>query len=78
MRDQKERFGNRVIGATLENPDFMTLAKAFGIEGHRVSSPEELRPVLAKALDTKKPVLIEIEVLQGSEVSPWEFIHFKD
>ncbi|MEQ1611928.1 MAG: thiamine pyrophosphate-dependent enzyme, partial [Hyphomicrobiaceae bacterium] len=78
MRDQKERFGNRVIGATLENPDFMTLAKAFGIEGHRVSSPEELRPVLAKALDTKKPVLIEIEVPQGSEVSPWEFIHFKD
>ena len=78
MRDQKERFGNRVIGATLENPDFMTLAKAFGIEGHRVSSPEALRPVLAKALDTKMPVLIEIEVPQGSEVSPWEFIHFKD
>jgi acetolactate synthase-1/2/3 large subunit len=77
MRDQKERFGNRVIGAALENPDFMMLAKAFGIEGHRVASPEALKPVLAKAIGTKAPVLIEIVVPQGSEVSPWEFIHFK-
>ena len=77
MRDQSDRFGNRVIGAALENPDFMSLAKAFGIEGHRVSSPEGLKPVLAKALGTKPPVLIEIEVAQGSETSPWEFIHFK-
>ena len=76
MRDQKERFGNRVIGAALENPDFMALAAAFGVEGHRVASPEVLRPVLAKALTANAPVLIEIEVSQGSETSPWEFIHF--
>jgi acetolactate synthase I/II/III large subunit len=77
MRDQKNNFGNRVIGAALENPDFMALAKAFGIEGHRVSSPAALKPVLAKALAANVPVLIEIEVSQGNEASPWEFIHFK-
>ena len=77
LRDQRTNFGNRVIGAALDNPDFMLIAKAFGIEGHRVGSPDALRPVLAAAIDAAGPVLIEIEVPQGSETSPWEFIHFK-
>ena len=75
LRDQKTRYGNRVIGAALDNPDFMLLAKSFGIEGHRVASPAALAPVLRKAIRAKAPVLIEIEVAQGEEVSPWEFIH---
>lgn len=77
LRDQQVGFGNRIIGSVLQNPDFMVLAQAFGIEGHRVTSPEALRPVLAKALGGKSPVLIEIEIPQGSETSPWEFIHPK-
>lgn len=77
LRDQKIGFGNRVIGSVLQNPDFMTLARAFGIEGHRVASPDDLRPVLARALEARHPVLIEVSVPQGSEVSPWEFIHPK-
>ena len=75
LRDQRIGFGNRVIGAALENPDFMLLARAFGVEGHRVASPEALKPALAQALKADRPVLIEIVVAQGSEVSPWEFIH---
>ena len=75
LRDQRTRYGNRVIGAALDNPDFMLLAKSFGVEGHRVASPAALAPVLRKAIRAKAPVLIEIEVRQGDEVSPWEFIH---
>jgi acetolactate synthase I/II/III large subunit len=75
LRDQQTAFANRIIGSVLDNPDFMLLAKAFGIEGHRVTSPAQLGRVLAKTIKTPKPVLIEIEVPQGSEVSPWEFIH---
>jgi acetolactate synthase I/II/III large subunit len=75
MRDQKTNFGNRIIGAELENPDFMMLGQAFGIETHRVGSPESLAPVLAKALGAGKPVLIEIDVARGSDTSPWDFIH---
>jgi acetolactate synthase I/II/III large subunit len=77
LRDQAERFGNRIIGATLENPDFMTLARAFDVTGHRVTSPAHLRPVLAAAMSTKNPVLIEIAIPAGGEVSPWPFIHVK-
>jgi acetolactate synthase-1/2/3 large subunit len=77
MRDQRTNFGNRVIGAALANPDFMLLARSFGVEVHRIASPEALRPVLKAAIKAKGPVLIEIEVAQGSETSPWEFIHPK-
>ena len=77
LRDQQVGFGNRIIGSVLQNPDFLTFAAAFGVEAHRVYSPDALRPVLAKALATREPVLIEVMVEQGSEVSPWEFIHPK-
>ena len=77
LRDQRVGFGNRIIGSVLDNPDFVALAKAFGVAAQRVTSPAELQPVLAKALKSKVPVLIEIEVPQGSETSPWPFIHPK-
>lgn len=77
LRDQRTNFSNRVIGAALDNPDFMTLAAAFGIEAHRVATPHALRPVLAAAIAAPGPVLIEVEVAQGSEASPWEFIHLQ-
>jgi acetolactate synthase I/II/III large subunit len=77
LRDQRMGFGNRLIGSILQNPDFLTFAAAFGVEAHRVTAPEALRPVLATALACRKPVLIEIVIPEGSETSPWEFIHPK-
>jgi acetolactate synthase I/II/III large subunit len=77
LRDQRIGFGNRIIGATLENPDFMTLARAFGIAGRRVDTPEGLKRALVEVLATDAPTLIEITVPQGSESSPWPFIHPK-
>lgn len=77
LRDQRTNFSNRTIGAALQNPDFLQLAAAFGVEAVRVASPEALRPELARAIAAGTPQLIEIEVPQGSEVSPWEFVHVK-
>ncbi|AVO43930.1 hypothetical protein C6569_01970 [Phreatobacter cathodiphilus] len=74
-RDQETRYGNRLIGADLINPDFPALAKAFGVDGASVGSPEELRPVLAAALSKGTPALIEVRLQRGSEASPWPFIH---
>ncbi len=75
MRDQKERFGNRIIGAALDNPDFEQLGKAFGVDTARIASPSALEPVLAKAIKAKGPVLIVVDVAQASEASPWAFLH---
>ena len=77
LRDQRTNFANRTIGAALQNPDFQLLGKAFGIETHNVASPAALRPVLAQAIAARTPQLIEVEIAQGTEVSPWEFIHLK-
>ena len=73
-RDQQERFESHLIGADLQNPDFMKLAEAFGADSYRVESPDELRPVLAKAIDEDKPAIIEVIVERGSEASPWKYI----
>jgi acetolactate synthase I/II/III large subunit len=74
LRDQRQGFGNRVIGAVLKNPDFKAFSEAFGVQANRVTSPAELRPVLKAALRAGKPVLIEVQVPQGTETSPWPFI----
>jgi acetolactate synthase I/II/III large subunit len=72
-RIQQERYGNRLIGSELANPDFVALAKSFGAEAMRASTPEELRRALRRTLaDRSGPSVIEVPV--GTMPSPWEFI----
>jgi len=73
-RDQQEKFGSRLIGADLDNPDFVKVARAFGADAYRVSTPYELKPVLAGAIDADRPAVIEVQVERGSEASPWKYI----
>jgi acetolactate synthase-1/2/3 large subunit len=74
-RDQREHFDGRVVAADLVNPDFVRLAESFGVKAARVTSPDQFRPALEKALADGGPYLIDIEVPTDSEVSPWKFIH---
>jgi len=74
-RDQQERYESHLIGADLDNPDFVKLAESFGVAGYRVESPDELKPALAKAIDEDKPAIIEVLIERGSETSPWKYIH---
>ncbi|MCC7463583.1 MAG: hypothetical protein IT480_14110 [Gammaproteobacteria bacterium] len=74
MRDQQERFGGRVIGAELRNPDFVRLAESFGMAGYRVNRPAELGTVLERAFAADAPALVEVPVERAGEVSPWEFL----
>lgn len=74
-RDQQLKFDSNLIGADLDNPDFVKLAESFGVAGYRVESPDELKPALAKAIDEDKPAIIEVLIERGSETSPWKYIH---
>ena len=56
---QRTRYGGREIASTLENPDFVKLADAFGMAGYRAETPEQLRTVLKEALDLNAPALID-------------------
>ncbi|HEX3505034.1 MAG TPA: thiamine pyrophosphate-dependent enzyme [Xanthobacteraceae bacterium] len=72
-RIQQERYGNRLIGSDLANPDFVAFGKSFGAEAVRAKSPEELRQALRRAFAHRDgPTLIEVPV--GEFPSPWEFI----
>jgi acetolactate synthase-1/2/3 large subunit len=73
-RIQQERYGNRLIGSDLANPDFVLFAKSFGAEAIRAKNAVELRGALRSALARRDgPSLIEVPV--GAMPSPWEFIH---
>ncbi len=76
-RDQLEEFDGRVVASDLVNPDFVKLAESFGVGAIRVSSPQDFRPALERALADGGPYLIDIEVPTDSEASPWAFIRRK-
>jgi acetolactate synthase-1/2/3 large subunit len=75
LRDQLTTFGGRVTGALLTNPDFVQLARAFGVSAARVATPEACRVVLEKAIGSNAPWLVEVDVKTNSEADPWRFIH---
>lgn len=74
-RDQQQRFDGREIASALENPDFMKLADAFGVDGMTVRTPEDLRPALERSFASGRTTLIEIPLELKDEASPWRFIH---
>jgi acetolactate synthase-1/2/3 large subunit len=72
-RIQQERYGNRLIGSDLRNPDFVGFAKSFGAAAENAATPEQLRAALRSAL-VRRDVPTVIEVPVGAMPSPWEFI----
>ncbi|MDO6728954.1 thiamine pyrophosphate-binding protein [Marinovum sp. 2_MG-2023] len=74
-RDQQTVYDNRLLGADLENPDFVALAQSFGVRGIRATDPAELKQALTEALSAEAPVVIEVPVPRGGDASPWPFIH---
>ncbi len=62
LRDQRNRFGGRVYGSELYNPDFMKLADAYGVRGERVTDAAGLEAALKRAVAGAAPSLIEVPV----------------
>ena len=60
--DQQQRFGGRVIGTRLHNPDFAQLAEVYGAVGVRLDSHEGLGDALRDALRANLPVVIEVPI----------------
>lgn len=54
----------------LQNPDFITIAKGFGIDGHTCDARENLNDSLDKMLASDKPYLLEVLVEKEENVFP--------
>ena len=64
-------FGSRYSFTRLANPDFMTLASAYGIKHRRVEARAELDEAVAEMLaDPSEPYLLEVHVEEQDNVFP--------
>ena len=59
----------------LANPDFVALAKAFGVPAMRVTDAQALEAALRSAIAAGGPALIEVPV--GEMPSPWTLLRLK-
>jgi thiamine pyrophosphate-dependent acetolactate synthase large subunit-like protein len=57
---QQHVFEGRYVDVDLTNPDFLALAVAFDVPGHRAQTPDELRSAIRHALSHDGPSLIEV------------------
>ena len=60
--DQQTRFGGRIIGTRLHNPDFAHLAEAYGALGIKLAGHQELGEALRSALRANRPVIIDVPI----------------
>ena len=61
--DQGTRFGGRLYGTDLHNPDFVKMAESFGAYGLRVEDPAtQLGGVLREALKKDGPVIVDVNM----------------
>ena len=59
---QERRFPGRTIGTALQNPDFLGLARAYGIFGASVVRTEEFAPAFEEAAAQKGAAIIELRM----------------
>ena len=59
----------------LHNPDFVEYARAFGAVGWRAEDPMELRELIPRALERRRPVLIDVPIKNMSLPRPKALQH---
>tara|TARA_A100001037_G_scaffold305405_1_gene345490 strand:+ start:1895 stop:3562 length:1668 start_codon:yes stop_codon:yes gene_type:complete len=65
IRMHEERdYPDREIATELRNPDFVKWAESFGAQAEQVTTTEEFRPAMERALAAGKPAVIELIVDQ--------------
>jgi acetolactate synthase-1/2/3 large subunit len=74
VRQWQELLYEKRYSATdlCNNPDLVRIAEAFGAAAMRITKPEEVKPVLEKALKiTDRPVLLDFVVHKEENVFPF-------
>jgi benzoylformate decarboxylase len=68
MDTYRQRFGAKPergyphMDLTAPDLGFVDLARGMGVEGARITKPDELRPALAQALARRRPFLLDVAV----------------
>jgi acetolactate synthase I/II/III large subunit len=67
---QEQFYAKNYSGVELLNPDFVMMAKAFGMDAVAVENVDELSAAIKKAHDSDKPFLIHAKVMKEENVLP--------
>jgi len=59
---QERRFPGRIIGTTLKNPDFLALARAYGVFGASITRTAEFAPAFEEAAARSQAAIIELKI----------------
>jgi acetolactate synthase-1/2/3 large subunit len=57
---QEINFPGKVYGTTLQNPDFVVLAQAYGLQGLRVTRTDDFSAAFEAALQAPHGAVIEL------------------
>lgn len=72
VRQWQERiFDEHYSQTKISSPDYVKVAEAYGALGFRVEKAEEIEPVLKKAIEARRPVVIDFRVEPFEMVYPW-------
>jgi acetolactate synthase-1/2/3 large subunit len=63
-------YDKRLTSVALVNPDFVMIAKAFGIPAQLITERKDLKDTLEKMLAAEGPYLLEIKVEMQGNVFP--------
>ena len=63
-------FHRRYSFVNLENPDFVGIAKAFGVPGKSVKDPKDIRSAIKEMLDHQGPYLLHVHVAKEENIFP--------
>ena len=72
VRQWQEKLYDKHYSQTkISSPDYVKLAEAYGAVGIRVTKEEEIVPAIEKAIELKRPTIIDFVVEEFEMVYPW-------
>jgi acetolactate synthase-1/2/3 large subunit len=60
--NQKLNFGKRYCDVDFPSIDYSEIARSFGCYGEKISKPNDIKPALKRAIESKKPAVLDVEI----------------
>ena len=70
---QERHYPGRVSGTPIENPDFVTIAQAYGFHAESVHRTDQFGPAFERAMASPTGALLHLH-MPAEMLTPWESI----
>ncbi|MCK4370723.1 MAG: thiamine pyrophosphate-binding protein, partial [Candidatus Lokiarchaeota archaeon] len=60
--NQKLNLSKRYCDVDFPPIDYAEIARGFGCHAEKISKPEDIKPALQRAIDSKKPAVIDVDI----------------